>query len=423
MIKKIKNLTYNFLRRSEKITGVDNVYYAQGSFWMTLGYSINIIKGLAISILMANLLDRETYGYYKYILSIFTMVTIFSLGGLSTAVTQAVAREYDGVFKKAIKTVLRWSWIGSICLLTIAFYYYQKNNPTFTWSFIILAISFPWYSISLYYGGILSGKKQFNVQTKYYAVYSLLSSIAILSAVIFTKNVFWIIFAFAVSDAIIGGFLTWYSSKKYLHNNKVDPESIKYGINLSLIGMVSIIAQNIDKIILPIFLGYQELAVYAIALIAPEQIKALLKNVGPLTLPKFAVKEINQDVKNKILWTILKSLIPVAGIIAIYYISAPWLYKLVYPLYPDAIQYSRILSLSLIMIVPSALISSFLQAHKQTKLIFTDNIFNSTIQILSIIICVYFWGLWGLIFARVTNRLAMIGFEIYLLKKTETTQY
>ena len=129
MIKKIKNLTYNFLRRSEKITGVDNVYYAKGGFWMTLGYGINIIKGLAISILMANLLSRDSYGYYKYILSLFSVVSIFSLGGLSTAVTQAVARDYDGVFKKAIKTVLKWSWLGSLFLLS--FFIFIYNLPTF----------------------------------------------------------------------------------------------------------------------------------------------------------------------------------------------------------------------------------------------------------------------------------------------------
>lgn len=421
MLNRIKNIIYSWLRRSEKITGVDNVYYAKGGFWMTLGYGVNIIKGLAISILMANLLSRDSYGYYKYILSLFSVVSIFSLGGLSTAVTQAVARDYDGVFKKAIKTVLRWSWLGSLCLLFFALYYYQKNNLIFTWSFIILAIAFPWYSISGYYGEILSGKKKFDVQTKYYSLYSLLSSITILLAVIFTKNVFWIIFAFAVSDAIIGGFLTWYSSKKYLRNDKVDPESMKYGVNLSLIGVISIVAQNIDKIILPIFLGYQELAVYAIALVAPEQIKALLKNIGPLTLPKFAKTEINEEVKNKIISSIFKAMIPVGAIIGLYYFIAPWLYRLVYPLYPDAIQYSRIFSLSLI-VAPTILITSFFQAHKQTKLILTDNIFNSITQILLVLVFVYLWGLWGLIFARMISRLITLFFEISLLKKATPSQ-
>lgn len=422
MINKIKNKIYYLLRRSEKITGVDNVYYAKGGFWMTLGYSINIIKGLAISILMANLLDRETYGYYKYILSIFSLVAIFSLGGLSTAVSQAVARDYDGVLKKAIKTILRWSWIGSLFLLAIAFYYYQKDNPVFTWSFIILSLIFPWYSISNYYGSILSGKKQFDIQTKYYSIYSLLSSIFILLAVILTKNIFWIIFTLVASDAIIGGFFTWHSSKKYLQNNKIDPDSIKYGVNLSLISILGIVAQNIDKIILPIFLGYQELAVYAIALVAPEQIKALLKNLGPLTLPKFAKTTINNEVKNKITNSIIKITIPITVLIAVYYICAPWLYKIVYPLYPDAINYSRVFSLSIIIIVPSVLINSFLQAHKKAKLILTDNIVSSAAQIILVLIFVYYWGLWGLIFARIFGRLIMLLFEIYLFKKIPTEQ-
>lgn len=421
MIKKIKNRIYHLLRRGEKITGVDNVYYAKGGFWMTLGYTINIIKGVVISILMANLLSREVYGYYKYIISLFSLATVFSLGGLSTAVAQASARDNDGVFKKAIGTALRWSWIGSLCLLAFAAYYYTKNNHLFTWSFIILALAFPWYSISGYYAEILSGKKRFDIQTKFFSIYSLLTSLAIIAAVIFTKNVFWIVLAFAFSDAIIGGFFTWYAGKKYLKNDITDPDSIQYGINLSLIGIVGIIAQNIDKIILPIFLGYQELAVYAIALVAPEQIKGLLKNIGPLTLPKFAKTEINNEVKNKITSSIFKAMIPITGIIALYYFTAPWLYGLVYPLYPDAIQYSRIFSLSLI-VAPSILINSFLQAHKQTKLILQDNIFYSIVQILTSVLFLYFWGLWGLIYSRVLSRLLILFYEIYLLKKASPSQ-
>ena len=279
-MKKIRNKIYKLLRWSEKYTKTDMVYLTKGSTWLTLGYGVNIIKGLIISILMANLLDKESYGYYRYVLSIFSLVGVFALGGMNTAITQSVARNIDGAFKKAIKIILKWSWLGSLVLLGVAIYYFNKDNLNFTWIFIFLAFLFPWYSISGYYGAILSGKKRFDIQTKYFTIYSLVTSIAIIISILITKNIFWIIFAFILSDAIIGGFFTYKAYKKFITNNKIDPETIKYGFNLSFIGIISTIAQNIDKIILPILLGFQELAIYAIALIIPEQIKGWFNNFG-----------------------------------------------------------------------------------------------------------------------------------------------
>ncbi len=318
MLEKLKTKLYNFLRWSEKYTKTDMVYLASGGFWLTLGYGINIIKGLAISVLMANLFPKESYGYYKFILSIFSLVGIFSLSGMSIAIIQSTARNLDGIFYQAVKLVRRWSWLGSLSLLAAALYYFTKNNLNFTLIFISLAFLFPWHATSGYYGAILTGKKKFDIQTKYFTIYSLVTFLSIISVILATRNIFWTIFAFVLSDVIVGNFFTFRSSKKFLHNNNTDPQSIKYGFHLSLIGIINTIAQNIDKIILPILLNYQELAIYSIALVIPEQIKGWFKNFGSLILPKFSNKKPNSDIKQKIINSSLKAMILVAVIILLY---------------------------------------------------------------------------------------------------------
>ena len=85
---------------------------------------------------MANMIPKESYGYYRYILSIFSLIGIFSIGGMSTAVTQSVARSLDGILKKAIQMILKWSLLGSTALLIISAYYFNKDNLNFTWIFI-----------------------------------------------------------------------------------------------------------------------------------------------------------------------------------------------------------------------------------------------------------------------------------------------
>ena len=298
--------------------------------------------------------------------------------------------------------------------------YFTKNNLVFTWSFTILALAFPMYSISGYYGSILSGKKKFDIQTKYFTIYSLISAIAIITAVVISKNVFWIILAFILSDIIVGNFFNL-KSKKFLTNKEVDSDSINYGIKLSAIGVIGIIAQNIDKIILPILLGYQELAIYAIALIVPEQIKNLIKNIGPLTLPKFANTEISPELKQKIIIYSFKMMILIIPIIIIYWFSAEWIFRLIYPQYLEAVAYSKIFSLSL-LVVPSLLITSLFQGNKKSQLLLKDNIFSSVIQIISVILLVYIFGLWGLITARLITRVLTFLYNFYLLKQVTTSQ-
>ena len=415
MLTKIKNKIYSLLRWSEKYAKTDMVYLAKGGFWLSFGYSINIIKGLAISILMANMIPKENYGYYRYILSIFSLVGIFSIGGMSTAVTQSVARNLDGILKKAIQMILKWSLLGSVALLIISAYYFNKGNLNFTWIFIFLAFLFPWYSISSYYGAILSGKKRFDIQTKYFTIYSLITSIVIITTVLLTSNIFWIIFSFILSDAIIGGFFTYRASKKYLLNDKIDPDSVKYGMKLSLISIIGLIAQNIDKIILPILLGFQELAIYSIALVVPEQIKAWFNNFATLTLPKFSEKKPNKEIKQKIIQASFKTMSFVFLVIIFYWLSAEWIFNLIYPKYPEAILYSKIISLSLLAI-PSFLINSLFKGNKRSDIILKENIFYSGLQITSVIIFTYFFGLWGLIFARTITRLFTFVYDVYLLK-------
>ena len=74
MIKKIKEKIYNLLRWSEKYTKTDMVYLAHGGFWLSFGQIISSLSSFLLAIAFANLLPKETYGNYKYILSIASIL-------------------------------------------------------------------------------------------------------------------------------------------------------------------------------------------------------------------------------------------------------------------------------------------------------------------------------------------------------------
>ena len=100
---KIKNRIYRLLRRSERHTKTDMVYLASGGFWLTVGQIISSAATFGLAIAFANLLPKETYGTYKFVLSIAGILTIFTLPGMVTSLTQAVARNFEGSVILALK--------------------------------------------------------------------------------------------------------------------------------------------------------------------------------------------------------------------------------------------------------------------------------------------------------------------------------
>ena len=95
MIGKIKTKIYKLLRWSEKYTKTDMVYLAKGASWLTSGQIISSFAIVLLAIAFANLIPRETYGTYKYVISVVGALSIFTLPGINTAVVQAVARHND----------------------------------------------------------------------------------------------------------------------------------------------------------------------------------------------------------------------------------------------------------------------------------------------------------------------------------------
>ncbi len=124
----MKNWLYQFLKRSQKYTGTDNVYLAKGGFWLTLGQFFSLAAAFLSAIAFANLLDPTTYGNYRYVLSLLGILAIFSLDGVGDAVTQAVARGLEGSFYTGFKTKLKWGAIGSLIAIGAAIYYWIRGN-------------------------------------------------------------------------------------------------------------------------------------------------------------------------------------------------------------------------------------------------------------------------------------------------------
>lgn len=81
-MERLKHHTHRALRHSEKYFKTDMVYLAKGGFWLTTGQGVASLASLVLAIAFANLLPKEAYGNYKYILAVVGVLTLFGLTGI-----------------------------------------------------------------------------------------------------------------------------------------------------------------------------------------------------------------------------------------------------------------------------------------------------------------------------------------------------
>ena len=319
IFEKTKNLVYSLLKKSEKYTQTDMIYLAKGGFWLTLGQIISTAASLLLAMAFANSLDPVTYGNYNYILSLVGMLSILTLSAMRIAIIQAIARGLEGSFYTAFKVRLKWGILASLTAIGLAGYYWFKGNYLLPIPLLISALFLPLMQASRVYESFLMGKKLFSIHVKYSVFNRIISAGAIIITLFITKNIFWLIAVYLVSHTLLNYSFYLITKLKLKPNKKEDPQTLSYGKHLTLMGVISVVANYLDRILLFTLVGSAQLAIYSFAILIPDQIKSLMKqNIGALAFPKLSIKS-RKEIKLNIMQKFWK-LFFLTGIVAVVYV-------------------------------------------------------------------------------------------------------
>ncbi len=381
------------------------VYLARGSFWSITGQVSAALIALTLSIAMARYVPKAIYGQYKYVLAIVSVLSAFSLNGIGEAVLQSTARGFDGALADSFKANMRWSFAIFIGSLALGGYYLIAGNFVLGLGVLLGGSLTPFLGSFNLYSPFLSGKKEFALQAWYADfVTNIIPAVALIVTAYVAPLPLPLIVVYFASNLAATAYAYWKTSRKLHHETaRHDPEMLHYGKHLSLIGILSGIAGNIDQLLLFHFAGATDLAIYNFATGIPDQIKGPLKALDTMTQARFANREstdIHSSIRNKMFWLFLMSVVIVAG----YGIIAPYLYLFLFPAYAVAIPYSQIYALSLFAMVVAPM-ASYLSAKKKIKHLYINTVVSSFLQIGLMTMGVLLWGLWGIVIARVLLRL------------------
>lgn len=411
----LKQKIYKILKWSQKYTKTDMVYLAKGGFWLGTGRTVTAVSSFLLTLVFANLVPKETFGTYKFVLSIVGILAIPTLSGMNTALLQAVARGKEGSFMPILKMKLRWGVLGSLGSIVISGYYFFKGNITLTLCFLIVAAFLPMFNSFRIYESFWAGRKKFDIQNKYRIVTHITATAILIATILLTKNIFFIILAYFISWTTLYLIFLLLTIQKAHFNKEQDPKTITFGKHLSLMSIMGTIDTHIDKVLLWYFFGAGQVAVLIIAYSIPKKIKHILNTISGLAFPKFSSRS-KEELKASVPKKMFQIFLITAPLAILYILFANSIFKLLFPKYPNAVIYSQVYAL-ILLTYPRTLLSAALRAKMQTKALYRIGFILSPIYIILLFILVPSFGMWGLVATWLILEVITFGVELFLFKR------
>jgi O-antigen/teichoic acid export membrane protein len=390
---------------SERLLGLNMTYITSGSFWTALRFGISTIVSIASFVAFGNLLPKEIYGVYSYLISLAGSLNFFILSGAGTGVMRAFARGQETILPYAIRLQLRYNLLATATIAVAAVYYGWMGNMVFAIALGMLAIVVPLSAVYHTYEFVLMGKKRFDLIAILSSISAVFSVLITVLALFLTHNVLILIGVFSFTSLIPTIWAHWYVAKD-LPKGEPTPEDIselrRTSLHLTGAGLVGSLAQYLDKIVLFHVAGATALAVYGFALAGPDRLKGLLKNWMGIAQPNFAqrsTKEIRQTFYRRIGLAVLIG-VACAGI---YIIFSSLFFHLLLPKYLDAITYSQVYALGLVVTPITIYIGLLFNGQNMLKAVYLINITTPAFRIPAFIICGILWQTWGLVIASLAS--------------------
>lgn len=407
-------------KKAEGFLQTDIRYLASGGWWMGLGQGLSTLASFVLAVGYANLLPKEVYGTYKYVLSMLVLLSFPTLYGMTTAVLQSVAKGEPGAYLSGVREKLRWGSIGSVAAAAVAGYYAWNGNYTLAGAFAVAAPLIPFVEAYSIWGSFLGGKRLFKESTLINSVIQLMTTAAMLAVLYLTHNLVAIVGTYMASYALLR-----YIAHRYLLSCYPDaadqtpaPDAMIFGKKTSLIQALSMGASNLDSLILWQFLGPSALATYAFAQATTTPAKTFMKSLLNLATPKFAGKD-TLDIKRTIHRKVLRSYLFFIPVTLAYILLLPLVYHIFFPQYLETIPYAQVLGL-IFLFFPTKLYSIAITTREDKRPTYILNIVNPIMLAAMMAVFIPLFGLWGAVASTLMEYVLSTATTLYFFRKIET---
>lgn len=389
-------------KRIQEYLQLDLRYIISGGFWLTTGQTAVTLSSLVVAYVFANYADPQTFGTYKYVLSMAGLLTIPTLRGINHAYTQAVARGYEGGYSHFLRVRIRWGLFGSLGSIILSLYYFYNGNDLLGISFLIVSFFIPFFETFGFYTSLLQGRRMFRESAKYVTVSRLIPLPILCLTIYYSGDLFLILLSYFLPLTLTQFVLERHTTLKHQPNEQVDDSVLSYGKHISIAGAFTGATRYFDTLILFTFINAPAVAIYTLAAAASDQIIAQYKSLPALIMPKLASKS-GQDIHSTF-WKRLSLLSLLSfGVACLYVLLTPIFFEWFFPNYTSSIIYAQLLSVVLFLSLPSSFIGGLVQSRLDItpKNMLYWRILPRAVFVISLLLLVPFYGILGAVLSRI----------------------
>jgi O-antigen/teichoic acid export membrane protein len=388
----------------------------RNSVWMLVGQACISLSAFVLTYVLANFVNKDIVGMYRYLLSLYASISVFALLGMGTALMRSTANGNTVSLSFAVKEKMKYGILAAFGMVGIAAVHaYQSGIDALTITLLGAAIALPCIEAYSLYSPYLQGASRFKESSIYSALARILINGAVIFFAFFYPNLYSITAAYLISTLLISYFFYRIAKAKVKQEGVVDAEMLPYAKHLTFMGLLSAFVSQLDKFILFWFFGPVSLATYWIASIIPQEFGRIVSTISQTLFPKF----VRED-ETYFLATLKKFFLISFGMLilisVVYFILAPYVFELFFPKYIDIALLSAWLMFAFAC-VPHLFVWQILSAKKKVGQLYVLSIADPALQVVLYFICIPLLGIPGLVLAQVIKTLVLnIAAYIYLIR-------
>lgn len=350
----VKGKVYRFLDWIQDRTDINVAYYLSNSFWVGLSHFLILILGTGVTVAFTRLATKAVYGQYNLLIAILGTLSIVSVPGILQSIVRSVAKGFEGVYRKGIRKRMYYGAIGVPLLVLLGLWYHNKNQTDMAMCFFIAAFFFPVFNVCAAWKEFLKAKQEFRLLSEYSVITASIHTAALIAVIHFSNGNLVVIFLGYMLSFVLSNLFFLFRSFQLVSNEEEDENWLDYGLFLTKTNVLATLIGNLDKIIVGLYLGIEELAVYSLGVKFGLSIQRFLHSLLTTTTPRIA--KMNTVSMRTYGYVFISSLVPTIVLILV----APFI---ITTLFTAKYSESIVLSQIIIAFLPFYIINNIYSKH------------------------------------------------------------
>jgi len=390
---------------------IDAHYFAKNSFLVLIGQAIGFLRGIVSGYLVARFFDQTVYGEYQFMLSIMGMIAVLGIPGMATPVARAWSRGEPFSVAAVTRHQFLVAIIGSGLLLA-AIPFLDMYGKADLWPlFLAAAILFPLPPIAMVrFGSYAVGKARFDISLRANVVWSSISVVLTTLIILFHQSALLVLVVAVATPPLVYLWMGRHFRPPMVEGRDESGNIIRFAWKLTIASLPADLAWYVDKLMISHFFGLNQLALFSVAILIPEQAKVFTKQFFPVAFAKQAAIVDSRATRLKLLQAVLAGTAVFAVGIAVYVLLCPFVIPFLFPNY-DASQLVFLTSVAAATLItnPASLFAQYLEAQGMIRETRIAQWGAAAVFLVLLGMLIPTMGLLGAIVARGGFRFAFVG--------------